>query len=206
MRLRKEIRKRNVLTYDGTLLDRLALSYVRRIWKPAQYELVCAVRPCMHGQLQGEVADFALRHRCPLAGFNGDCIVDKERGVFRTVRCGNITPLIQEAFSGSGGLLISTAVLSDWSKTMMVQVNETRQSYRFVNGLALARPGCRSMAEWETLFLFEGLEPLDLVAAYVSDVQPVIQQYWIPRCYLCCFNERVVSGLQQIVASLKGGE
>lgn len=160
----------------------------------------------MHEQLQGEVADFSLRHRCPLAGFHGDCVIDEQNGRFRAVCCGNISPLIQEACSGSSNLLVSAAVLSSWSGKMLMQANEVKQSYRFANGLALAEPGCHSTAEWDTLFLFEGLEPLDLVAAYVSDVQPTIQSYWIPRCYLCCFNERVVSGLQQIVSSLKGGE
>lgn len=189
-RLESHQRECNLVTYEGTLLDRLCLHFVSQVWPTDSYRVVCSVRPCMHPLLQAEVRSYAARHGYFFLDYVGDCEVDSERGQFVSVQCNNISMAVTSRLKGTRGLLVLSALLNGWSRRNFLAINSELQSYTLTSkSLHLLEPGSGTIADWQTLFLFEGLSPIEILATYLWSVSCDLELHHIPLCYLSCYNE-----------------
>lgn len=194
-RLRNHRRRSNLLTYEGTILDRLCFHFVSEAWPGGSYSVLCSVRPCMHPLLQSEVRDFAARNGHALVGYSGDCEVDHRGHRFLSVRCDNVAEAITERLRGTDGLLVLSGLLNGGARRNFQAINTESRSFRHESvPLPLLEPGPGTSADWKTLFLFEGFYPLQILATYLWLVSHDLEVHHIPLCYLTCYNEE-----QQVV-------
>lgn len=201
-RLRKYKRVVNLLTYEGTILDRLAFHFVNTTWNVDEYRVICSIRPCMHPDLIAEVTYFAAYHGYQLVGFQGDCSARRpwETSVPRS--CENISKHIMEHLKGSHGLLISSALLNSETASGFTSINSMYSGLFKLESHELARyQDVSDGKNWATLFLFESLTPLDVVTSYSYFVSTDLQLYHIPLCYLDCYNEKEQLRIIELVKS-----
>ena len=202
-RLLRFRRRANLVTYEGSMLDRLALHFVERCWRPKLYSLVCSVRPCMLPALVDEVERFAASRRLPLVGFESDCPARHpwETG---TRTCENIGQYIYRSLRGTDGLLVTSALTNADTGGRFSVINESYSELYVFRSPELAdhrQPGPNHT--WSTLFLFEGYWPTDVLLAYLYFVKDALEVHHLPVCYLDCYNERQQRKLIALVQSRK---
>jgi len=179
-RLQRYKRDRNLITYEGTAEDKLCLNFVKSAWDKNEYEVLCSIRPCMDIQLQEEVHSYAQLNGYQFVDYVGDCVVDEQQKQFISTCC-----------QGS--------IMDNWSRDNFESVNEKLQSFSTNNSSLLAKPGPKSMADWDTLFLFDGLSHLDFLATYLKRISTTIEDYEIPVCYLLCYNEQQQLAIREMI-------
>jgi hypothetical protein len=202
-RLARFHRSVNLVTYEGTPLDRLVLHFVQSCWRPEEYRLICSVRPCMDPSLIAEIREFAARRGCPLVDFQGDC---PARHPWENAprSCENVTRHIYDHLQGTAGLLVSSALLNSETGTGFQQTNELYSGLYEFDTPELARYRHPSAdRNWNTLFLFEGCHPQDVLPAFFHFVAEDLEPHHIPVCYLDCYNEQEQRKLIELVKNRK---
>ena len=190
-RLEQFGRSPNVMTYEGTLLDRLCYALVRRVWSADRFEVICSVRPCMLPQLVDEVRTFARRHDYPIADFQGDCSARYPWLAHEPRSCENISVMIDRRLRSTGGLLISSGLLNADNRADFEETNHRYSDLYVFESAELARHRDGSDGrDWATLFALHGFTPAELIAGYLRFVSRDLTRRHIPICYLDCYNEQ----------------
>lgn len=197
-----EIQEPILLTYEGTLLDRLALYFVNKKWPDKNYSLICSIRPCMDKKLIEEVTLFAQMQHVILCTFSKNCEIDKKTGIFLLTMCQNISGYIYNWIEKNQGTQIISALLPDYNLPLFFQLNEkmkagyiTKEKEHFVFSNVLSNS--------KQVFLFKGLFPLDMVLSYFYFVSFDLDLSHIPLCYLCCYNEQEQKQMRKILITYK---
>jgi hypothetical protein len=185
-RLREQKRDINLLTYDGSLLDRLAYALVCRTWQPNEYEVVCALRPCMSDRLRSEICEFANENKYVCVGYTTDCKVDFRELRFIEHQCGNVGAIIETRLAGTGGLHITGALIPRTARGDYEYFAKYYQSERSREAYLLPRDKTQT---WSTLLLFEGFDATDAFITALALLPDEIGLHHIPSCYLPCFYE-----------------
>lgn len=194
----------SLITFEGTVLDRLCLHFVRQVWQEQDYTIVCSIRPCMDTRLQQEVRQFAEQHGHPFVGYEGDCEIDQPTKRFVTIRCNNISEVIRSYLQGRNGQLVLSGLLNGWSQSYFQAINAEAESFIATgNSFHVLNPGPKSEADWQTLFVFEGFYPIDVLAAYFCKVSLDLELHHIPTCYLSCHNEEQQKTMRDRLETLK---
>lgn len=189
-RLRTNSKSHSLITFEGTVLDRLCLHFVRQAWQEQDYSIICSIRPCMDMKLQQEVRQFAEQHSYPFVGYEGDCEVDQHEKKFVTICCDNISAVIRSRLQGRNGQLVLSGLLNGWSQSYFQAINAETESFSAESSSQyVLNPGPKSNVDWQTLFIFEGFFPIDILAAYFCLVSLDLELHHIPTCYLSCHNE-----------------
>jgi hypothetical protein len=188
-RLEQHWRDHTLVTYEGTIPDQLAMHFIRGAWPRHSYEIVCSVRPCMDKRLQDEVREFASEHELPFVDFAHDCRINRGTHRFERIACDNVADAITARLQGRNGLLVTSAFLNEWSRPLFEQLNTASPAFHFDAAPELAEPVAGGAKDWQTLFLFEGFFPLDIVVCYRKFVSPTIHQHHVPLCYMICYHE-----------------
>lgn len=190
-RLRRFARPTNLMTYEGTALDRLTYALVRRVWEPGRFEVICSVRPCMLPQLVEDVRAFAGEHGYPVADFKGDCSARFPWLSAEPRSCENVSRMISERLTCTGGLLISSALLNAENAADFEETNRSLSGMYVLDAPELARHADPSNGrDWRTLFLLRGFTTEEVMAGYLKWVAPDLGRRHFPLCYLDCYNER----------------
>ena len=203
-RLERYRRSVVLLTYEGTVLDRLAHHWVCGVWREQDYRVICSVRPCMHPNLIAEVEAFATRYSYPLIGFENDCSARYPWKRAEPRSCENVSQYIFDTLKGTEGLLLSSALLNRNTGSGFEETNTDYAGLYTFERAELARYRTPTPERnWYTLFLFEGLQPVDVVWAYLCFVSPDLERYHIPLCYLDCYNEQEQRKIIELVETNK---
>ncbi|MCF7844527.1 MAG: hypothetical protein K9M03_01720 [Kiritimatiellales bacterium] len=200
-RLKRYKKGHNLITYEGTAEDKLCLDYVKNAWHDSEYEVICSIRPCMDIKLQEEVRSFAQQNGYRFVDYIGDCVVDEKEKQFISICCSNVRSAIQEVLSGTNGLLIQGSIMDNKSRDEFKYANDQLQSFSTSanSSSPLVKPGPKSVADWDTLFLFDGLSRTDFLTTYFSRMPTEIEDYQIPVCYLLCYNERQQLAIREML-------
>ncbi len=196
----------NVLSYEGTLGDRICYQMARRTWRREDFTVICSVRPCMLPELVTEVRAFARENVFALADFQGDCSA-RYRWLEQPRSCENVSALIRERLAFSEGLFVSSALLNSVNDAAFQEVNRERSDLYLFESPELARfRHPTDGRDWRTLFLLQGFGAADLIAAYLTFVSSDLTRRHFPVCYLNCYHEetqrRMIELLPQLVPEL----
>jgi hypothetical protein len=98
--------------------------------------------------------------------------------------------MISNKLKGRNGVLVLSGLLNGWSQSYFQAINADTGSFSTAStSLHVLNPGPKSGADWQTLFVFEGFYPIDILATYFCAVSLDIELHHIPTCYLSCHNE-----------------
>jgi hypothetical protein len=202
-RLERFARPVNLMTYEGTLLDRLCYTLVRRVWSADRFEVICSVRPCMLPQLVKEVREFARIHGYPIVDFQGDCSARYPWLAGEPRSCENISTAIDRRLRSSNGLLLSAALLNADNLADFVETNHSYSDLYVFDTPELARHRDPSNGrDWAMLFALQGFSGHDLIAAYLHFVSQDLAQRHFPTCYLDCYNEQAQRRMSTLIETV----
>lgn len=191
-RLARFWRPVTLFTYEGTMLDRLALRFLERCRAPGDYSVVCSVRPCMQPALIQEVRSFASLHGYEVVGFDGDCPARFPWEKEAPRSCEAIGREIYRRLRSTRGLLVSSGPLNQDTFDGFAEVNTEHDGGLYVfESQEIARrrhPG--EGKDWRTLFLFQGFTADDLFLASLRYLSSDLQPHHLPLCYQDCYHEQ----------------
>lgn len=191
-RLARFWRPVTLFTYEGTMLDRLALRLLERCRAPGDYSVVCSVRPCMLPALIHEVRSFASRHGYEVVGFDGDCPARFPWEKEAPRSCEAIGREIYRRLRSTRGLLVSSAPLNQDTYDGFAEVNTEHDGglYLFESPEIARRRQRGDGRDWRTLFLFQGFTADDLFLAYLRYLSTDLELHHLPLCYQDCYHEQ----------------
>jgi hypothetical protein len=206
-RLRRFKRGVNLLSYEGTVSDRICYEMALRAWPRSDFDVICSVRPCMLPELVAEVRAFARANDFVLAGYDGDCSARYPWLAAEPRSCENVSAMIRQRLQFANGLLVSSGIINSVNEGAFQEVNRERSDLYVFESVELARHRDEANGrDWRTLFVLHGFELSDLIAAYLTFVSREIGLRHLPLCYLDCYHEqaqrRMIDLLPQIVPQM----
>ncbi|MEP3199164.1 MAG: hypothetical protein ABJO57_14905 [Lentilitoribacter sp.] len=188
---------RTLLSYDGTVFDRLGYKLCLNSDKIENMDVLCATRPCMSSQLRKEVLEFAVKNGNTFVSFQGDCELDAG-GQILEAKCSNVSESIKNYFSSEVGTLIIPSFLADF------ELDDFLKAIQNQNILNEVRPGLLNYNntevnyKWKTVFLFYGLSIRQFLYLLFIVTPDFYSQVEVPKCIVSCYDERMKDFIRHI--------
>lgn len=189
-RLKRYRTRRIVISYDGSVQDKLLFELLHRnrgTFEGVRIEIVCGTRPCMDEALKAEVQAFARSGGFEIADVAGGCAVRPGSYAIESHRCGDIGRALARR-QEEGGLHIVASI------THSLHAAERRRAIARAPGTTLIEDDGDGPLAWRSgaityLLFFHGLYPADLFQLYAHLFGHVPAEHEVPVCFAPCYYE-----------------
>jgi hypothetical protein len=195
----------NLVSYDGSLFDRIVHRVVTERLDRARYKVICAIRPCMDPLLRADVAGFARANGIDLVGYRGDCEVDKRTETIADAKCCNVQPRLQASYDRDGTVFFSAGPSRDKDLRNIAAAGARHGSraieYDSETGVVIWSPNLPEMENYKTVLLLHGLSPEEIIACYQEIFGQQPEAWRIAQCYVSCYFEKNKGEVRKSVQS-----